>query len=178
MKTTSNQVLKFLNVLAWILFIGLCVEAGSIIFNAIFTFFWNSENANYFGLTNLFQFDSGYFLVILSLMSIVAVLKAILFYLIVKMSTDKTLSLDNPFQIKVKEILKNIAYLALGIGLFSIWIKNYAIWFVNQGVEMPPLEKLNAGGGDVWLFLCVILFVLVHLFNRAIEIQSENELTI
>ena len=178
MKTTSKQILIFLNVVAWILFIGLCVEAGSFIFNAFFTFFINPINASYFKLEHLFQFDSGYFGVILFLMITVSVLKAILFYVIVKLSMDKKASFGQPFTIKVKESVKHIGYLALGIGLFCIWGKNYSDWLVQQGVQMPAIDVLSMGGGDVWLFMAVILFVMTHLINRAIEFQAENELTI
>lgn len=178
MEITSKQILKFLNVVAWILFIGLCIEAGSFIFNAFFTFFINTMNASYLRLEHLYQFDAGYYGVIVTLMIIVAVLKALLFYIILKLLMDKTASFGQPFTKKVKESVKHIGYLALGIGLFCIWGKNYSVWLIEQGVQMPTIEGLSMGGGDVWLFMAVFLFIMTHLLKRAIELQTENELTI
>jgi hypothetical protein len=36
-KITTNQILKALQVLPWIIFIGLCIEAGGILFNTFMT---------------------------------------------------------------------------------------------------------------------------------------------
>jgi hypothetical protein len=78
----------------------------------------------------------------------------------------------------VGRFIFNIAYLALGIGLFSLWGVKYVAWFVKQGVKMPEIQYLRIDGGDVWLFMSVILFVIAHIFKRGIEIQTENDLTV
>ena len=43
---------------------------------------------------------------------------------------------------------------------------------------MPGIQYLGLGGADVWLFMCVTLYVIAQIFKRGIEIQSENELTV
>ena len=40
-KITTNQILKVLEILSWIIFIGLCIEAGGTIVNTIITLFIN-----------------------------------------------------------------------------------------------------------------------------------------
>ena len=182
MEISSKQILKILYVLSWIIFIGLCVEACGFIFNTLFVLtydpiaaqsFWNGLD-----LSGLYQHDSGNFTVVTSLMIIVAVLKAIMFYLIVKMLHDKKLNMLQPFNKDVGRFIFNISYLALGIGLFSNWGSNYSNWLIKQGVKMPSMESLHLDGADVWLFMAVILYVIAHIFKRGIEIQTENELTI
>ena len=177
-KITTNQMLKILYVISWILFIGVSIEAGSFIFNAIFTMAINPNNANYFGLSTLFEYDHGYFVVELLLMSIAATLRATMFYLIVKILHDKKLDMSQPFNNEVKRFILNVSYLALGIGLFSNWGVNYTKWLVDQGVKMPDIQSLRLGGADVWLFMGVTLLVIAQIFKRGIEIQSENDLTI
>jgi hypothetical protein len=177
-KITTKQILKILYILSWIIFIGLCVETGSFIFNAIYTFFFNPVNASYFNLENLYAFDSGYFLVMLLIMGIAGVLKAIIFYLIVKILHDKKLNLSQPFNKETGVTIVLLSYLAFGISLFSHMGVKYATWFTSQGVEMPDVQHLRIGGSDVWLFMGVILFVIAQIFKRGIEIQTENELTI
>jgi hypothetical protein len=179
---TTNQILKILLVLSWVIFIGVCIEAGGIIFNAFATLVLNPQNAKYFwqpiDLSGLFQFDRGFFFVETFIMSIVAVMRAWLFYLIVKILHDKKLNMSQPFNKEVGRFIFKISYLAFLIGLFSLWGVKYSEWFVKQGVKMPDIEYLRLGGGDVWLFMSVTLFVIAQIFKKGIEIQTENELTV
>lgn len=181
-KITTTQILKILYVLSWIIFVGLCVEAGGFIFNAFFTSVINPIDAKHFwqqvDLSNLYNYDHGYFLVVTFLMIIVSVLRALLFYLIVKILHDKKLNISQPFNKETGKFIFNVAYLSFGIGLFSWWGVKYAEWFSSKGVTMPDVEHLRFGGADVWLFMSVTLFVIAQIFKRGIEIQTENELTI
>ncbi len=178
LKISSKMMLKILYVISFTLFIGLCIETGSFISNAIFTLAVNQENAAYFGLSNLYAFDPGYYIVILLLMTIVGCMEAIMFYLIVKILRDEKLIFVQPFNSDMGRFIFNISYLAVGIGVFSFWGVNYIEWLVKQGVKMPDVQTLRLGGADVWLFMGVTLLVIAHIFKRGIEIQTENDLTI
>lgn len=181
-KISTRQMLNILQVIAWIIFIGLCIEAGGIIFNAIFTGVLEPEAANKMwqeiDLSNLYAFDHGYFFVITFLISIVTVMKAVLFYRIIKILHSNRLDLAKPFSREVGRFIFMVSYLAVGIGLFSIWSVNYADWLIKKGVKMPDLRYLRIGGADVWLFMGVTLFVIAQIFKQGIEIQSENDLTV
>jgi len=177
-KISTRQVLRILYILSWILFIGLCVEAGSFFFNAFYTTVINPAAADYFGLTDLYAHDQGRFLVQLLLMSIAGVLKALLFFLIVKILMDKKLNVAQPFNKEMWHFLRNLSWLALGIGLFSSWGAAYRDWLLQEGVPMPDAERLHIDGASVWIFMGVTFIVIAQLFKRGIEIQSENELTI
>jgi hypothetical protein len=78
----------------------------------------------------------------------------------------------------VRRFIVNIAWLALGIGLFSFWGAEYTESFVAQGVNMPDLQYLRLGGADVWLFMGVVLLVIGQVFKKGIEIQNEIDLTV
>lgn len=181
-KISTKQILHFLYILSWIIFIGLCIDSGGIIFNAIYTHFINPNAAIQFwkkiDLYNLYNFDTGYFFAEVILMSIVAIMKAMLFYQIVKTLYDKKLNLSEPFNKELRRLIINISYLTLGIGTFSFWGINYSQWLINKGIKMPDIEDLGFGGADVWLFMSVILFVITQIFKRGVELQEENELTI
>ncbi len=182
LKITTQQILKLLQVLSWIIFIGLCVEAGGIIFSTIYSFAINPAHTRNFwegaDLSGLYDYDHGHFVVMVIFMTIVAVLKAILFYLILKLFLDKKLNIVQPFHPALRWFLSNAAYLALGVGLFSYFGCNYARWLTTQRVAMPDPQSLQLGGADVWLFMAVILFVVTQIVKRGIEIQQENDLTI
>lgn len=181
-KIGTKQILKILYVLSWIIFIGVCVEAGGSIFSAFYTLMINPINAATFwagnDLSSLYQYDPGHFLVETLLISIPSVLKACIFYLIIKMLYGKKLSMAQPFNNEVRLFLIKGSCLAFGIGLFTAWGVKYTEWLVNQGIEMPDTQHLRLGGADVWLFMSVILFVIAQIFKRGIEIQEENDLTV
>lgn len=182
LQITTQQMLKLLQVISWIIFIGLCIEAGGIIFSTVYTFTINPVNTRHFwegaDFSSLYNYDPGQFLVIILFMTIVAVLKAILFYLIIKLFVEKKLSIAQPFNAVLSKFLLHAAYLALGIGLFSHSGCEYAHWLSKQQVDMPGPQALQLGGADVWLFMAVVLFVVTQLVKRGIEIQHENDLTI
>ena len=177
----TGTILKILYVLSWIIFIGVCIEAGSFIVNAIFalanpavvTHLWQQVD-----LSDLFNYDHGYFFVVTLIMSIVAVMKAGLFYLIIKILHNKKVNMTHPFSKEVRRLIFLLSYIALVIGLFSGYGVKYIGWLIKQGVKMPDTHYLRLGGADVWLFMAVILFVIAQIFKRGIEIQSENELTV
>lgn len=182
MKTSTMKILTVLHVLSWIIFIGVCIEAGTFIFSAFSTMLLNPEGAKHLyhqvDLSALYYYDRGYFLIETILMSIVAILRAIIFYLIIQLLYEKKLDMSKPFSPALGRFTIRIAYLSLLTGLFSFWGAKYAAWFVMQGVQMPDVEYLRLGGADVWLFMGVTLFVIAQVFKRGIEIQSENELTV
>jgi hypothetical protein len=182
MKNRTDFFFKTLQVVSWIIFIGVCVEAGGFIFNTIFTLWLTPAGASKFwtevDLSNLYDYNQTYYVVITATMIIVAVLRAIMFYLIIKLFYDKKFNLAHPFNLDVKKFIQNIAYLALAIGLFSYSGALHTKELVNHGVNMPALQYLRLAGADVWLFMGVILLVIAQIFKRGIEIQTENDLTV
>ncbi|HJT73086.1 MAG TPA: DUF2975 domain-containing protein, partial [Chitinophaga sp.] len=177
-KITIRQTLNILLVLSWIIFIGLCIEAGGFIVNAIFAIvnpavvkhLWREVD-----LSDLFKYDHGHFFVVTLLMSIVAVMKAWLFFLIIMILHNKDLDISQPFSKKVRRFIFRLSYAALFIGVFSWYGVKYTMWLVQQGVRIPDTQYLRLGGADVWLFMAVVLFIIAQIFKRGVEIQSENE---
>lgn len=182
MQISTKQILKVLYVLSWIIFIGVCIEACGSIFSAFYTLVINSFNARTFwvgnDLSGLYEYDRGHFFAETLLISITAVMKACIFYLIMKILHDKKLSMSQPFSNEVRLFIIKVSCLAFAIGIFTSWGVKYTKWLVKQGVQMPDTQDLRLGGADVWLFMSVILFVIAQIFKRGIEIQSENELTV
>ncbi len=181
-KIGTKQLLKVLLVLSWILFIGLCIEAGGIVFNLLYTLTYNPNEARYFwdnvNLSSLLTYDKGFFIVLTVLMSIVAILKAIMFYLILHLFHNKNFNIEQPFNLSLKNFISYMAYFALAIGLFSYWGTRYTNWFVQNGVEMPELQHLKFAGADVWIFMGIVLLVISQIVKRGVELQTENDLTI
>lgn len=181
-KIPSKYIWAALQILTWIIFLGLCVEAGCYLFNTIFALFVNPESTlNYWDKANmapLYYFNQSHFVAMTAVMIIVAILKAILFYLILKIFYDKSINLTTPFTTELQSFLTKLGYLAFGIGLFANCGQDFALWLSEQGVAMPSMEGMNVDGSDVWLFMAVILFVIVRIIKKGVSLQSENDLTI
>ena len=184
MSKGTNFAFKSLNILAWIIFIGLCIETGGLIVNAIISLFINPmASARFWGNRNLYelyQFNQSHFVTIVILLIIVSTLKSILFYLIVHLFHKKKLNLNNPFNEQLGRALFNIGYLALGIGLFSWWGNNFSKWLkmVGQNALTQTFGNIKFEGADVWLFMAIILLIFGMIFKKGIELQSENDLTV
>ncbi len=183
MKRSTQQMLKILYVLAWIVFVGLSIEAGGFITGSVFAiinpqmvknlYIWNTVE-----LSTLYAFSNLHYSMLTLLMSFVAVLKAVLFYRIIQILHNKEVTISQPFSNIAGRFIFRMSYLALLIGLLCWCGDNYAEWFIGQGVTMPDIRALGFGGADVWLFMGSTLYVIAHVFKRGIEIQAENELTV
>lgn len=181
-KIGAKEMLMTLQVLAWIIFIGLSIEAGGIIFNTFFSMVINPVGAKKFwmqiDLSALMAYDKGYFFVVTTIMSIVSVMKALMFYLIVKLFHNKGFSFLHPFNQTLSKFVSSLAYCSFGIGIFSIWGLKYTNWLGLSGTYIPSVDALHMGGADVWLFMSVVVFVIAQIFKRGIDIQAENDLTV
>ena len=180
-RISSKQILMFLKILTWIIFIALCVEAGGIIFNAAYavykplvaTYFWNGAD-----FSALIARDKGHFIAQIILMVIVAIFKAIIFYQIVKLFYNKKFNIEQPFRGGISSVVFLIAYVCLGAGFFSKWATSYADWLKSQGIPMPEMHQMNIDGADVWLFMAIVLFVIGQVFKKGTELQTESDLTV
>lgn len=182
MKSSTKLILQILHVVAWIIFIGVCIEAGGSIFSAFYTLVINPINAATFwegnDLSALYKYDRVHFFAETLLISIAGVLKAIMFYQIIKILNNKKFSISQPFNNEVRRFIITVSILAFGISFFTGYGVGYTEWLVKQGVKMPDTQRLRLGGADVWAFMGVTLIVIAQIFRRGIEIQTENELTV
>ncbi len=107
MTTTNSNVLKIMNVLFWIAFIGLCIKTGAILTSFIVSLFVNPAGASdlYLGLnlSDLYSFDKLYYIVTVLLLTALTGLKAFIAYLIVKFFLKFKLS--RPFSKELSRFL-------------------------------------------------------------------------
>ncbi len=181
-KISTQQILNALCFLSAMIFVGLCIEAGGFLWNSIYTLAFNPTGAKYFwnhlDMSNLYAYDPGHFFAETTFINIVVILKAIMFWVIVKFLYFKKLDLSKPFNNELKKFILLMGYITLGISLFSSWGSSYTNWLIGKDVILPPLKELRLGSGDVWLFMSVTLFIIAQIFKKGIEIQSENDLTV
>jgi len=173
MKTT--QILHAMRIVSWIIFIGLCVKAGAMILalfaNVFISGLASSELYRGLDLPNLLAANKWYFLNMTSFVIAIALMKAYMFYLVIKIFAK--INLEFPFNEKIAALLAKISYVAFGTGIIAILASGYNKWLMHRGIT-SGLNWESAG----YLFMAGIIFIISMLFKRGIEIQSENELTI
>ncbi|HET6994529.1 MAG TPA: DUF2975 domain-containing protein [Chitinophagaceae bacterium] len=179
MKSKTKPILKVLHIISWIIFIGLCVRTGAILYSFFVSLFINSEGAkNLYGglnLSSLFNYDRAQYCFVVSLIAFISALKAYVFYLVIKIFLK--INFVHPFSETVTAFISRIGYVALFIGILSIIGNSYCDWLGKKGVEFPDLNHFMGAGVEHLLFAGVIVFIS-QVFKRGIEIQSENELTV
>jgi len=180
-KITFRQTVNVLLVISWIIFVGLCVEAAGFLVNAYFAIVnpaFISRLYRQVDLSDLLKYDQWHFFGITFIIGVTAIMKAWLFYLILKMLHNKDLNIAQPFSKKVQYFIFRISYFTFFIGVLSWYGVNYTSWLIEKGVKMPDSQFMRIGGADVWLFMAIVLYIIAQIFKRGIEIQSENDLTI
>jgi hypothetical protein len=175
----TKLILKIMNVIIWIIFVGLCIKTGAIIYSFLLSLIINPIAAKniYMGLNllELFNFSLLHYVFTVGLIIVIWGLKALLFYFIIKIS--QKINFLKPFRSEVTFMIHRIFYLALGIGIISVLTNYYLTWILNNGISLNNIYEYVYGGQE-FLFLAAVIFVIAQLFKRGIELQTENELTV
>ena len=179
MKSETKGILKALHVISWIIFIGLCIQTGAILYSFIVSLATNSAGAKnlHLGLdlSDLYAYDRWQYVTVVSYIICLSALKAYLFYLAIKIFLK--INFIHPFSTAISLLISKIGKVAIGIGLLSLVAIGYTKWLMKKGVVFPDMHDYLGGAGE-FLMLGAIIFIIAQIFKRGIEIQSENELTV
>ncbi|TDB67438.1 DUF2975 domain-containing protein [Arundinibacter roseus] len=174
----NNLVFGGLYLMAWLIFVGLCVEAGGMIVNFVFSLYNPDFVKNLYQKLDLSQLYSeskwGFFSMYSFLLSIF-ILKAWLFYIIIGLVG--TLNLSQPFKsLDVKQILR-ISSCTFSIGLLSYLAQQTNKSLENSGFKIDNIETLLPDS-QAFILMAGIIYVIAAIVLRGVEIQKENDLTI
>ena len=179
MKASAKQILTILHVVCWVVFIGLLINAGAIPFSyGISLFIPEGANNLYKGLdlSALKRFSIWYYTCIVSFLVVLPGLKAYLFYLVIRIFSK--IDFDHPFSPPAAALILKISQVALGTGILGIIADGYGRWLDKNDLASVDTLRQYWSGSTEFLLLAGIIFVIAQIFQRGVEIQSENELTI
>ncbi len=174
-QTSTTIVLKIMNVLFWIVFIGLCIKTGAMLTSLIVSLYKPEATKNlYMGLnlTELLNYDKVHYLITMSLVIAITGMKAFIAYLVVKISMQ--FNLVKPFSEKVLAFINQISYVALFTGILAHLARNYTRGILHHKNVSIPIEWNE---GEI-LFFAGIIFIIAQVFKKGLELQTENELTV
>lgn len=178
MAQTSNLVFKGLIIVAWIIFVGLSIEAGGLIVNFIFSLYNPEFVQNLYqklDLSELYKHSKLAFFGMYSFILVISILKALLFYVVVRLVTK--INLSKPFNIVVSEQITQISYITFSIGLLSYIAQQSAKNLLHRGFEIEALNQFWADS-QAFILMAGVIYVIATIFSKGVALQNENDLTV
>lgn len=178
MSKTNNFVFKGLKIVAWIIFVGLCIEAGGLIVNFIFSLYRPEFVQNLYqklDLSEMYERSKWAFFGMYSFILVISILKAFLFYVVIRLLSK--LDLVKPFNSFVSEQITQISYYTLSIGLISYIAQQTAKNLLHHGYTTNQLDQFWADS-QAFVLMAAVIYVIATIFKKGIEIQNENDLTV
>lgn len=178
MSKQSNFVFKSLSIITWIIFVGLCIEAGGLLVNFFISIFkpeWIQNLYQKLDLTELYHQSKFLFFGSYSFILCIAILKAVLFYIIIKLTYK--INLEKPFSSFVLKQITNISYYTLSIGLLSVIGQQTTKNAIHKGFDTTPIHPFWPDS-QAFILMAGIIYIIAVIFAKGIALQNENELTI
>ena len=142
MSKSNNIVFIILQIIVWIIFVGLCIEAGGLLVNFGFSIF-KPESVKYLyqklDLSQIFNQSQLFFFSLYGFIVIISLLKAYLFYLVINLISK--LDLLNPFNSYVSKQIIQISYFTFGIGIISYVARQTSEGLLNYGFNTTNLNQ-------------------------------------
>ncbi len=178
MEKRSDFVFKALHIIAWVIFVGLCIEAGALIVNFIYSIFKPEIIHNLYqklDLSQMYNLNKWVFFSMYSFILFISILKACLFYVVIRLLLK--LDLTKPFNSYAADQIKILSYYSLSIGLISYIASQTAKSIQHYGFEIDTLNQFWADS-QAWVLMAAVIYVIATIFSRGVELQNENDLTI
>lgn len=178
MSKTNNIVFWGLYIVAWLIFVGLSIEAGGLIVNFIFSLYKPEFVQNLYqtlDLTEMFKESRLAFFGIYSFILIISILKACLFYTVIRLMHKMDLS--KPFNSFVARQISQVSYYTLAIGLLSFIGSQLAENLTHQGLVTDNLNQFWADS-QAFILMGAVVYIIATIFKKGVDIQNENDLTV
>lgn len=174
----NNFIFKALTVIAWVIFVALCIEACALLVNFIYSLFNPVVLKNLYqklDLSEMYNRSTAAFYSIYTFILVIAFLKAGLFYDVIKLVSK--LDLNRPFSSFVSKQISSISYTTFAIGLISIVARQTANSLSHKGFDVNKLNDFWVDS-QAYILMAGVIYAIATIFKRGIEIQNENDSTI
>lgn len=178
MSKTNNLVFTVLLIVAWIIFVGLCIEAGGLIVNFVFSLYRPEFVKNLYqklDLSEVYRISKLTFFAIYGYIIAISVLKSWLFYTVIMLMHKMDLS--KPFNPFVSKQISRISYFTLFIGLLSLVAKQVVESLMPNAVINGTLNQFW-GESEAFILMGAVIYIIAVIFKRGLEIQDEHDLTV
>jgi len=174
----TRFIFQVLHVIAWIFFVGLCIEAGGIIVNFIFSIYnpeFVSKLYQKLDLSELYNRSKWIFFSMYSFIIVIALLKVLLFYTVIMLLLK--LDLSKPFSSFVSSQISQISYYTLSIGIMCLIAAQSTKNLDHHGYLVERLYQFW-NDGQAFILMSAVVYVISTIFKKGVELQNENDLTV
>jgi hypothetical protein len=178
MSKTNNFVFWSLYTVAWLIFVGLSIEAGGLIVNFFFSLYNPEFIQNLYqklDLTEMYNESKMAFFGIYSFILLISILKAILFYIVINLMHK--IDLRKPFNTFVSSQILQISYYTLSIGLLSFFARQVTKSLIYYGFVTDSLNQFWVDS-QAFIVMGAVVYIIATIFKKGVDIQNENDLTV
>jgi hypothetical protein len=178
MSKRNDFVFTILTIVAWVIFVGLCIEAGGLIVNFVFSLFkpeFIPKLYQKLDLSDIYSRSNWAFYGMYSFILTISVMKALLFYAVIILITK--LNLAKPFSSFVAAQITKISYYTLFIGVFSFIARQTVKNLLHHGFEIDILDQFWEDS-QAFILMAAVIYIIAAIFSKGVELQKENDLTV
>ncbi len=178
MSKTNNIVFWVLHIVAWLIFIGLSIEAGGLLVNFFFSLYKPEFVQHLYqkmDLSAMYNASQLSFFGVYSFILIISISKAVLFYIVIMLMLKMDLS--KPFSTFVARQISLISYFTLIIGLLSFIGRQLVKGLMHHGFVPSNLTHFWADS-EAYILMGAVIYIIATIFKKGVEIQNENDLTV
>lgn len=178
MSKTNSLVFWGLYIVAWLIFVGLCIEAGGLVVNFFFSLYKPEFVQHLYqklDLTGMYKESKPAFFGIYSFILTISILKACLFYIVIRLMHKMNLS--KPFNSFVASQISHISYYTLSVGLLSYIARQVTKNLTHYGFVTDSLNQFWADS-QAFILMGAIIYIIATIFKKGVDIQHENDLTV
>lgn len=178
LRRNQDWIITAMKLLAWIIFIGLCIDTGALLFNFTLTFYNPVATHDIYkglNLSSLYEKQFIHYILLMSCIVVLSIMKAYLFFLVVTIFLK--LNFVKPFSIEIAKLIEKVGFEAFYIAIFGTIANEYTKNLIQHGYDVDQTEKYWSDVG-AFLMMAVIVYIISLIFKKGIELQKENDLTI
>ena len=177
-KWSHQPILMLITVIIWSIFIGLCIQAGTLIFTFIYSLIQPIISKDLYEGLNLFSLQTHskwQYIALVTLLISISILKAQLFYTMIRIFIK--IDLIHPFSKGIAKLISKLSYIAFTLGVTQLLCSTLVKRLDPEAFQIMGIDNHLSGSFEYFL-LSALIFAIAQVFKRGVEIQAENELTV
>jgi hypothetical protein len=177
-KWTQQPTLMLITVIIWSIFIGLCIQAGTLIFTFIYSLIQPIISKDLYEGLNLFSLQTQskwQYIALVTLLISISIFKAQLFYTMIRIFIK--IDLVHPFSKGIAILISKLSYIAFTLGVTQFLSGRFVKTLDTEEFQLMGLDNHLSSSFEYFL-ISALIFAIAQVFKRGVEIQAENELTV
>jgi hypothetical protein len=178
MSRTNNFVFWGLYIVAWLIFVGLSIEAGGLLVNFYFSLYEPEFVIHLYqklDLNDIYKAQKMVFFGIYSFILFISIFKAVLFYKVIHLMHK--MDLAKPFSDFVARQILQISYFTLSIGFLAYLGREFAKNLRHYGFATDDLNPFWSDSQG-FIIMGALVYIIATIFKKGVTLQNENDLTV